>query len=134
VLFFVLGTGLIHVLSRFLTVLYMRDEFMIASLVKCLECLPNLHTLEIVLADRLITAPLKNAFKRVKLPQIKTLILPPAAYPLLEHCHNVEDVVCVTKGKTLPSEEFFGSLVSNQDSKVKQLAVPLFWFGDLSRQ
>ena len=32
---------------------------------------------------------------RVKLPKIRTLITPPAAHPLLRHCHSVEDVVYV---------------------------------------
>ena len=95
------------------------------SFVKCLESLPNLHTLEIGSGDEITTTPLKNALKRVKLPQIKTLIIPPAAHPLLQCCRDVEDVVCVVRYKPISSDEFLESLASNLDSKVERLAIPL---------
>lgn len=58
--------------------------------------------------------------------QIETLILPPAAYPLLQHCPNVEDVVCLINDTTGPSgDEFLRSLMSNRDSKLKRLEIPL---------
>ena len=104
------------------------------SFVKCLEALPNLHTVEIGWADGAITASLKTALKRVKLPQIKSLILPPAAHPLLRHCRDVEDVVCVVKDKTTTSDEFLGSLTSNRNSKVKRLAIPLVLWSNPSRK
>ena len=45
--------------------------------ITCLESLPNLHTLEIGFVDYYPRAPLlENVLKGVKLPQIKTLILP----------------------------------------------------------
>ena len=93
--------------------------------VRCLQSLPNLHTLEIGRADNFSPTPLKSALKGVKLPQIRTLILPPFAYPLLQHCSEVEDVVCVVNFQTVSSDEFLGSLASNQDSKVMRLAIPL---------
>ena len=102
--------------------------------VRCLESLPNLHTLEIGQAEGPITTPLKNALKRVKLPQIKTLILPTTVYPLLQHCCNVEDVICVVRDTTVFSDEFLGSLASNQDSKVRRLAVPLVSVGNTFRK
>ena len=49
---------------------------------KCLQSLPNLHTLEVALAEGVentATTPLKKALGSVKLPQVKTLIIPPAA-------------------------------------------------------
>ena len=104
------------------------------SFVKCLESLPGLHTVEIGLADDAMSASLKSALKRVKLPQIKTLIIPPAAHPLLRHCRNVEDVVCVVKDKTTTSDEFIGSLASNRNSKVKRLAIPLALWDNPSRK
>ena len=70
--------------------------------VKCLESFPNLHTLSIVSVGDYITAPLKNALEGIELPQIKSLILPPAAYPLLQHCRNVEDVAFAV-GRQTPS-------------------------------
>ena len=102
--------------------------------VKCLKSLPNLHTLEIGWVDNSITAPLQGALKGAKLPQIKTLILPPAAHPLLQHCRDVEDVVCAVRDQTTSLEGFLGSLASNRDSKVKQLAIPLVTWVNSSRK
>ena len=94
-------------------------------LVECLRTLPNPHTLSIGRADDSGAAPLKNVLMGVNLLQIETLILPPAAYPLLQHCPNVEDVVCLINDTIGPSgDEFLRSLVSNRDSKLKRLAIP----------
>jgi len=106
----------------------------IPLLARCLESLPNLHTLEIVRASGPVTSPLKGALRRVKLPQIKTLILPPVAHPLLRSCRNVEDIVCVVRYGIISSEEFLGSLEFNRDSKVKRLAIPLVWWINPSRK
>lgn len=103
-------------------------------IVKCLESLPNLHTLEMGWADDSITALLKGALKGVKLPQIKTLIIPPTAYPLLQHCLNVEDVACMVSHQFLSPDRFRGSLASNRDSKVKRLAIPLVLWVNPSRK
>jgi len=108
-----------------MTVYVVQNDLTLPKLVKCLEFLPNLHTLEIGQAYGYITTALENSLKRVKLPQIKTLILPPATYPLLRHCRDVEDVVCVVRDETILSDEFLGTLASNQESKVKRLAIPL---------
>ena len=102
--------------------------------VKCLGSLPNLHTIEIGRAGDTITAPLENALKRVKLPQIKALILPPAAYPFLRRCHNVEDIVCVVSSDDACYDGFIESLASNRDAKVKRLAIPLVSGGYPSRE
>ena len=65
--------------------------------------------------------------KGINLPQIKTLILPPAAHPLLQHCRDVENIICMVDG-TVPYKEFHRSLPSGRRSKVKRLAIPLvFW-------
>lgn len=106
----------------------------IPPFVRCLESLPNLHTLEIGQGDNSIATPLENAVKRIQLPQIKTLILPPTAHPLLRPCHNVEDVVWVIRDNTISSDEFLESLASNRDSKVKRLAIPLVSWGNPSRK
>ena len=101
--------------------------------VQCLKFLPNLHTLEICGGNVLGTS-LKEALERVKLPQIKTLILPPNAHPILRHCRNVEDVVYMVRDRTWPSNEFLESLVSNQNSKIKRLAIPLILWPNPSRK
>ena len=95
--------------------------------VKCLKSLPNLHTLEVgPWGGDTTTIPLKKALMGVKLPQIKTLIIPPAAHPLLQHCQDVEEVIClIIPGQVQSFDGLLGSLASNQDSKVKRLAIPL---------
>ena len=117
-----------------MTVYIVCDNSAIPPFVRCLKSLPNLHTLEIGQADGSITAPLENAIKRIQLSQIKTLIIPPTAHPLLRHCPNVEDVVCVIRDYTIPSDEFLESLTSNQDSKVKRLVIPMALWTDPSRK
>ena len=102
--------------------------------VKCLQSLPNLHTLEIGWVDNFATTQLKYTLMSVELPQIKTLFLPSAAYPLLQHCCNVEDVVCVARDRDTSPDGFLRSLPSKRDSKVKQLAIPLVGWDDPSRK
>ena len=106
----------------------------LSAFVKCLQSLPNLHTLEIGWADEWFTTPLRDALKGVKLPQIKTLILPPAAHPLFRHCLDVDDVVCVVGDHAKSCDEFFGSLASNRNSKVRRLAIPLAMWGNTTRE
>ena len=73
--------------------------------------------------------------KGVKLPQIKTLVLPSAAYPLLQRCHDVEDVVCtITDITRPPGDEFLRSLMSDPDSKLKRLTIPLALLPDPPRK
>jgi len=111
-----------------------RKDSAIPLFVKCLQSLPNLHTLEIVRAGASATSPLKDALKRVKLPQIKTLILPSTAHPLLRPCRDVEDVVCVVRYGNISSDEFLGSLEFNRDSKIKRLVIPLVFWANPSRK
>ena len=101
------------------------NEFKFLPFVKCLEFLPNLHTLEIQSVNYSLTTSLQSALQGVKLPQIKTLILPPAAYPLLQCCRDVEDVVCVSGYQEESSDRLLKSLTSNLHSKVKRLVIPL---------
>ena len=103
----------------------MWPDFNLSLFVECLKFLPNLHTLEIGRAYSCTTIPLENALKHIKLPQIKALTLPAATYPLLRHCRDVEDVVCVVLDGAILYDEFLGTLASNQESKVKRLAIPL---------
>ena len=104
------------------------------SLVKCLESLPNLHTLEIRQMHHPSTISLQSALGGAKLPQIKSLTLPPATYPLLQHCHNVEDVTWVTRYQEQSSHQLFRYLASNRHPKVKRLVIPLVMQGDSSRK
>lgn len=114
---------------------FVSDFSALSKFIKCLESLPSLHTLEIGQDDECITTPLgRNALKlkRVNLPQIKTLILPPAAHLLLKYCPNVEDVNWVIGNMPIPSGGFLGSLASIRDSKVKRLTISLVLPGNPS--
>ena len=108
---------------------------MITLFVECLESLPNLHTLEIRQADAPSGRLLKKALKHTKFPQIKALILPPAAHSLLRHCHGIEDLVCVRQACiNFPSDMIFSSLASNRESKIKRLMIPLVSWTNPSRK
>ena len=104
------------------------------SFVKCLQSLQNLHTFEVGWAEDFPAILLEDALKGVNLPQIKTLIIPPTARPLLRHCHNVEDLVCAIRYDTAHSQEFLRSLPSKRSSKIKRLAIPLTLWPDPSRK
>ena len=69
-----------------------------------------------------------------KLPQIKTLIIPPTTHPLLQHCRDVDDVICVITDETRSFDGLLRSLASNRDSKVKQLAIPVALWPNPSRE
>ena len=115
------------------------DSSALSKFIRCLESLPNLHTLEIGQEDGCNATPVEKRtlelkLKRVELPQIKALILPPAAHPLLKRCPNVEDVNWVIGDSTISSDKFLESLASIPDSKIKRLAIPLVLWGDPSRK
>ena len=117
-----------------MTLHFLGDQ-VIPLFVQCLELLPNIHTLEIGSSGNCPDAILlKMALGRVRLSQIKTLIVPESAHPLLEHCPNVEDVVWVVTDKPVTSDDFLRSLASNRFSRVKRLAVPLTLPGNPSRE
>lgn len=117
-----------------MTVRLVWNNSTLPKFVKCLESLPNLRTLEIGRTGNHITTALENALKHVKLPQIKALILPPTAYPLLRPCCDVEDVVCVVEYYARTTNGFLTSLASNRDSKVRRLAIPLVSWGNPPRK
>lgn len=84
----------------------------------------------------LLTAPLEAALNGVKLPHIKTLILPPPAHPLLRSCRAVEDVACTVtvKYRAVDPDAFLISLVSNRGSRVERLAIPMGMWTNPSRK
>ena len=109
-----------------MTIDFALEEEQIALFARSLNLLPNLHTLEIAWFNDQLTRKLREALRNVRLPQIKTLIMSVSAHPLLEHCLEVEDVVCVPKHDAgLGLEAFLRSIAFNRDSKVRRLAIPL---------
>ena len=87
--------------------------------IRCLAVLPNLRTLEVISMGAHYSEPLRNALKGIKLPQIKTLILPCMAHCLLRHCPNVDDLTCTP---FRPNEDFIQSLIVGQQ-KLRRFAV-----------
>ena len=117
-----------------MTVHFLRREPAFLPFVQCLKSLPNLHTLEIGWLRDSVAPALESALQSVELPQIKTLILPPAAYPLLQHCRDVEDVAYVIGYYGRSSDRFFKSFSSNRRSKIKRLVIPLVLQSNSSRK
>jgi len=118
-------SGLIRSRCRFMTLYSLWNVAELPLFAKCLESLPNLHTLAIGWSNNSLIGPLKKALKRRKLPQIRALILPPSAYSLLECCHNAEDVDCIVGDLPIHSRKLPEFLASIRCSKVKRLAIPL---------
>jgi len=115
--------------------LHFLDDDAIRPFVRCLSFLPNLHTLQIGSMERgLDDDLLKKALGWMRLPQIKTLIIPEAAHLLLEHCRNVEDVVWVIEDVRSYPDGFFRSLMPTSNSKVKRLTIPLVLPSNPSRK
>ena len=109
-----------------MTVHYLGSEAT-PQFVGCLMSLPNLHTLEIGLSEAGSSACLleRALVWQVVLPQIKTLIIPETAYPLLKHCPNVKDVAWVIMDQPITSDAFLRSLPPSWCSRVKWLMTPL---------
>ena len=93
-----------------MTVYLAWNESSIPLFVKCLGSLQNLHTLETGRTTDFSPTLLQDALTGVALPQIKTLVMPPIVHPLLQHCHDVEDVVCVVMDENPSYDRFLGSL------------------------
>jgi len=125
VLFYPSEPGLTRSLCRSMTLPSLWNVAKYPLFVECLESLPNLHTLAVGSSGNHITSSLENALGRRKLPQIKALILPPSAYPLLKSCHNAEDVDCVVGDQPIHSKKLPEFLVSICGLNVKRLAIPL---------
>ncbi len=64
------------------------------AFVKCLENLPNVHTIQILHAHSQMTTMLKTHFEGHHLPTIRTIILPGHAHEILRICPEVRKVVC----------------------------------------
>ena len=94
-------------------------ESILGTFVRCLEALPNLHTLEVISMGTHYSQPLRHALGGVELPQIRTLILPSMAHSLLRHCPNVDDLTCTP---FRPDKEFVESLAKGQQ-KLRRFAV-----------
>ena len=76
------------------TVSRYRMDAILPAFVKCLQSLPNLHTLELCHVHQEMTTKLRLAFEKIKLPSIRTVVLPTIAHHILRSCPNVEDVTC----------------------------------------
>ncbi|KAK1224762.1 hypothetical protein PQX77_012309 [Marasmius sp. AFHP31] len=69
-------------------------QTVLPALARCIQALPNLHTLQILNSTTGMAGLIKNSFGGLSFPQIRTVILPSDAYSLLLHCPEVRHVVC----------------------------------------
>lgn len=69
------------------------DE-VLPSFARCLEALPNAHTLQVLRAHTQMTTHLKNAFEGRSFPAIQTVILPSHAHNILRCCKEARVVIC----------------------------------------
>lgn len=95
---------------------------------KCLENLPNLHTIKIVFAPLSMTTAIKNAFENASLPTIRTVVLPAYCHEILRACPEVRSVWCTEqdggklvaalgKGKCTKVEELRGCALTGHMMK-----------------
>jgi hypothetical protein len=108
--------------------IHLKIKSTVPLFVKCLESLPNLHTLEVPWANMRIMDLLEKALKHIELPQIKTLVIPPARSFLFSDTVTVLRILSAWSGicdTDISSDTILSSLVSNRDSKVKRLVIPL---------
>jgi hypothetical protein len=61
---------------------------------RCLDILPNLHTLQILRAHTQMTSHLKQAFEGRSFPSIRTVILPTHAHEVMRCCKEATTVIC----------------------------------------
>lgn len=64
------------------------------AFVKCLEHLPNLHTLQFLHVHSQMTTMLKTHFEGHTFPQVRTIILPSCAHNILRSCPELTSVTC----------------------------------------
>jgi len=92
--------------------------------VECLTALPNLHTLEITsMRDhnvQVFVTALEDRKLRLRLEQVRTLVLPAEAHRLLRYCPNVEDLACCA---TAPDEAFVQSIVTDGLNHITKLSI-----------
>jgi hypothetical protein len=83
-----IGSVMSVTLSRY------QADTIIPAFARCLQSLPNLHTLELCHVHQAMTTRIKTAFEGVALPSVRTVVLPTIAHHVLRSCPNVEDVTC----------------------------------------
>lgn len=64
------------------------------AFVKCLENLPNLHTLQILRAHTAMTGILKTHFDGHRFPNVRSIIVPEHGHEILRCCPEVRKVIC----------------------------------------
>ena len=61
---------------------------------RCLDALPNVHTLQIFRAHSQMTTALKEVFEGRSYPHIQTAVLPTLAHNVLRCCPAARTVIC----------------------------------------
>jgi hypothetical protein len=103
---------------------------------KCLENLPNLHTIKVVFAPLSMTTTIKSTFEKASLPTIRTVVVPAYCHEILRACPEVRSVWCMEedggklvaalgKGKCGKVEELRGCSLTHHMMKRTSRALSL---------
>ncbi|KIM83338.1 hypothetical protein PILCRDRAFT_819586 [Piloderma croceum F 1598] len=88
---------------------------------KCLQSLPNLHTLQIAGVYGQIATAIKTVFKGYCFSKIRTVILPPIAHHILGSCPQITDITC-----TGYLENYFIRTIARRCKMVEALDIPIY--------
>ncbi|KAF8646023.1 hypothetical protein AX16_007448 [Volvariella volvacea WC 439] len=83
-----------HVQLVNVTITRCSTSTVLPAFVRCLESLPNVHTLQIVHAHTQMTSHFKDHFEGHILSTIRTVVLPSHAHNVLRCCPEARKVVC----------------------------------------
>jgi len=96
---------------------------------KCLQLLPNLHTVQVAGVYGQIATAIKTAFKGYRFPQIRTVILPPLAHHMLSSCPQVKDITCIGY-----HENYFIRTIAKRCKSVETLDITIYSSDTMNRE
>ncbi|KAF8953679.1 hypothetical protein BDZ97DRAFT_1871256, partial [Flammula alnicola] len=83
-----------HVRSMSVSITRYSTASVLPALIRGIEAVPNMHTLQIIKAHHKMSSTLKDAFEGHIFPQVRTIVLPTHAHNILRCCPEVRRVVC----------------------------------------
>ena len=89
----------------------------LSTLLKCMQNLPNLHTIKVLHAHTQMTTAIKSAFEKASLPTVRTVIVPGFCHEILRACPEVRSVWC-TEGD---GSKLIGALGKGKCNKVEEV-------------
>jgi hypothetical protein len=96
---------------------------------KCLQSLPNLHTLQIAGVYGQIATAIKTIFKGYRFSKIRTVILPPMAHHILGSCPQITDITCIGY-----HENYFIRTIARRCKMVEAVDITIYSSDTLDRE